>query len=602
MKKLLLLFALIFFTGTLFAQIPDGWNDKLDEELAEILKTWNASGFAVAVVEKDKVIYAKGFGYRDYENKLPVTTKTLFAIGSSSKSFTSALLGILKDEGKLSFEDRPAQYIPELRFFNDELNNRVTVRDIITHRTGLPRHDLSWYFFPTQSRDSLIQRIQYLEPFKSVRETWYYNNFMYLTQGVIAEKLLGKPWEDLIKEKFFDPLEMRQSNAKISGLKQGNDVAKGYTVKKDSTLKLMDYYDIAAMGPAGSINSNVEEMANWMSMWLNGGKYKGKEILSSTYVQEAMSPHMLIANAMPSADAPDLFFNGYGFGWMISSYKGHYRVEHGGNIDGFSANVALFPMDSLGIVVLSNQNGSAIPNLVRNTISDRVLGVHRTEWNKNAKERAEKAKADSQAAAGAVSSNQKKGTRPSHHPAEFEGEYSHPGYGKLSIDLVNDSLFVTSPLKKFYLKHFHYDVFSVVDVSETQVDTTELASLKFNFQTNEQGEIASLEFKAEPTLDPLVFKRKPKVSEVDEKSLERLVGEYDLAGMTSKFYTKENLPGTLFLFVPGQPEYELVPIGKDKFSIKIAEGFAIEFLENEEGIIHEAKFIQPNGIFVAKKK
>ena len=175
----------------------------LDTAFARVLKDWHAAGFAVAVVEKNQIIYAKGFGYKDYENKLPVTPQTLFAIGSCTKAFTASLLGLLREDGKVDFDKPVRNYLPELKFFKDELNDHITLRDMMCHRTGIPRHDFSWYYFQTQSRDSLIQRIQYLEPFTGLREKWYYNNFMFLAQGVVTEKITHKSWEENMKEKIL---------------------------------------------------------------------------------------------------------------------------------------------------------------------------------------------------------------------------------------------------------------------------------------------------------------------------------------------------------------------------------------------------------------
>jgi CubicO group peptidase (beta-lactamase class C family) len=603
--KQLLLFLLIFLVSlSSIAQKQKNDNpfSGLDAELEKVLDTWKVAGFAVAVVEKDKIIYSKGFGYRDYENKIPVTPNTLFAIGSSSKAFTSGLLGVLREEGKLSFDDSPIKHIPELRFFNNEMNNLITIKDIMTHRTGLPRHDLSWYFFTTQSRDSLMQRIQYQEPFAKPREQWYYNNFMFLTQGVIAERISGKSWEDILQEKFFVPLEMKTSNAVISGLKNGKDASFGYEVKNDSIIKKMDYYDIAAMGPAGSINSSVYEMSNWLITWINGGKFKGNQILPEAYVKEAMSPQMIMANSIPDKEFPDMHISTYGYGWMVSSYKGHYRVEHGGNINGFSANAAFFPMDSLGIVVLSNQNGSPIPGIVRNIISDRLLKVDKTDWNKIQKEKADEAKKQAAANQAQSSSIQKKGTKTSHLLAEFTGEYSHPGYGMVNIQFERDSLFANTPYQKVWLKHFHYNIFSLVGIENGKVDTTTVSPMQFNFRINNMGEIASLSFKAEPMIDAIEFKREPKEIEIDKETLEKYTGDYDLGGQVAKFYLKEGNENTLFLFVAGQPEYDLLPIGKNKFALKVAEGFTIVFKEDESGKIIEAVFNQPNGVFVAKRK
>lgn len=602
MKNLFLFLLLTFSISTAFGQKKSS-TDRfagLDIELNKLLETWHAAGFAVAVVEKDKIVYSKGFGYRDYENKTPVTPNTNFAIGSSSKAFTSGLLGILKEEGKLTFEDSPIKHIPELRFKNAEMNELITIRDIMTHRTGLPRHDISWYLFSSNSRDSLMQRIVYQEPFAEVRERWYYNNFMFLTQGVIAERITGKSWEENIDQHFFQPLEMKTSSTVIDGLKNGKEASFGYQVKNDSVIKKMDYYDIAAMGPAGSINSNVNEMSNWVMTWINGGKFKGKQILPETYIKEAMSSQMVMSGGVPDKEFPDLHMSSYGYGWMMSSYKGHYRVEHGGNIDGFSANVSFFPTDSIGIIVLANQNGSVIPSLARNIISDRALKVTKTDWNKTYKERSDKAKAAEKEALATKTSSQKTGTKPSHLLVEYTGDYSNPGYGTLEIIFKNDSLFAKAGKNNMWLKHHHYDIFSPYPVVEGKVDTVGGFGLQFNFRTNDSGEISSFISKFEPAVDPLEFKRTPKGVIMDKAELEKYVGDYELPGIVAKTYIKgEN---TLYLLVPGQPEYELLPLEKHKFALKILDGFKLEFVEGESGNIAEVLFVQPNGTFKAKRK
>jgi CubicO group peptidase (beta-lactamase class C family) len=571
----------------------------LDVELEKLLSAWYAPGFAIAIVEKDKVIYSKGFGFRDYEKKLPVTPNTLFAIGSSSKAFTSGLLGILREEKKLSFEESPIKYIPELRFHNAGMNDLITIKDIMTHRTGLPRHDYSWYLFPTHSRDSLMQRIVHQQPFAHVREKWYYNNFMFLTQGVITERITGKSWEENISTHFFQPLNMKTSNAMINGLRNGADAASGYRVRNKTQITKMDYYDIAAMAPAGSINSSVTEMSNWLITWINGGKFHGKQILPAAYVKEAMGSQMIINSDPPDAEFPDIHMGNYGYGWFTSSYKGHYRVDHGGNIDGFSANVSFFPSDSVGIVVLVNQNGSVLPTLIRNSISDRLLGVKATDWQKVYVKRREEAEKQETSAKATARSSQQKNTKPSHVLHDFTGSYHHPGYGKLELMVVRDSLFAKTKLKTFWLKHYHYDVFAPFEIEVGKIDTAQSSTLRFNFRTNDAGEISSLIVKLEPAIEPLEFKRTPKALAMDKATLEVYVGEYELTGMMARFYLKEGT--TLYLLVPGQPEYELMATEKHVFVIKNLDGFKIKFNE-VGGEIAEATFIQPNGTFVAKRK
>jgi len=296
MRKIIFMM-LYTLSVTSFAQKQKGATDSrlagLDTAFAHVLKDWHASGFAVAVVEKNKIIYAKGFGYRDFENKIPVTPNTLFAIGSCTKAFTSSLLGILRRDGKVDFDKPVRNYIPELKFYNDELNSRITLRDMMCHRTGLPRHDYSWYFFSVSSRDSLIQRIQYLEPSAGYREKWQYNNFMFMAQGVAAEKITGKSWEQNIREKIFQPLGMNRSIFSIDDMMKSDDAAIGYNLERDSIISKTDYYHIDAMGPAGSINSSVNEMSNWLITWINHGKFNGKEVLPEAYVNEAITPQMI---------------------------------------------------------------------------------------------------------------------------------------------------------------------------------------------------------------------------------------------------------------------------------------------------------------------
>ncbi|MEO0895231.1 MAG: serine hydrolase [Bacteroidota bacterium] len=594
MKHTLLIALCFLLCAPLFAQKDKRFKD-LDKEYEELLEVSQAAGFAVAIVEGDQIIYAKGFGFRDYENKKPVDANTLFAIGSSTKAFTSAILGQLRDDEKLSFDDSPIEHMPFFSFYNDEMNNSIIIQDLMCHRTGLPRHDFSWYMFPTNNRDSLLMRVKYQEPFTGVRQQWYYNNFMFLAQGVIAEKITGKSWEDNVRERFFKPLGMERSNCTIQEMKDASNASYGYSVKEDKIVK-EDYYDIAAMAPAGSINSSVNDMTKWAALWIKGGKFNGEEILSPTYTKEAMGSHMVVNQSGPGADRPDLHFGNYGYGWFLSSYKGHYRVEHGGNIDGFSANVAFYPSDSVGVIVLANQNGSPIPSIARNLAIDRALGLEQTDWIADIRsEEGEEEQEEASAEKGNV-----KGTKPSHILMDYTGSYFNPGYGKFSIKLENDSLFADLALMRLYLKHYHYDVFQPMEVTEQGVDTTDGGFLMFNFGMDNNGDITHLTAKIEPTVDPIQFDREVQAIEVETSTLEAYVGEFELAGMTIKSYIKDE--NTLYLFVPGQPEYELVPTGPNKFNFKILEGFKVEFLEGEEGKFDSVKVIQPNGTFVAKRK
>jgi CubicO group peptidase (beta-lactamase class C family) len=598
MKKLLfVVFSLLFIPS--FAQKkkvakPVDPLVGIEKELNQILKDQKVAGFAVAVVKKDSVIYAQGFGYKDYENKVPVTPNTLFAIGSSSKAFTASLLGLMQKEGKLEYDKPIRTYLPDLKFYDAEMDKNITVRDAITHRSGLSRYDMSWYYFNTSNRDSLLQRVQYMKPTLPLRQAFQYNNFMYLAQGVIAEKHYGKPWEEVVKEKLLLPLGMKRSTAYFNDWINDSDVSFGYSVEKDSLIKREDYYNINGMGPAGSINSSVLDMTNWLKVWINKGKLAGKEILSEAYIREAISPQMVAGAGLPSSLNPDVQFANYGFGWFTSSYRGHFRVEHGGNIRGFTSNVAFFPTDSLGIVVLANQNGSALNTIVISTLADKLLGLSGIDWNaRNLKAKANKP------AETVGEENKKKNTKPSHKNEDYTGYYSNKAYGQFEVVNSNDSLFFISPFEKRWMRHYHYDVFELVGIDKTgKVDTNDILGVKAPFYMNEAGDIVSINLSLEFGMDPFVFAKSAKPKSVKKEDLEIYVGEYQLGSV--KGIKVSNRDTTLFFFFPGQKDYELVPLGNHKFNVKDLAGFSLEFIL-EEGKIISVKMNQPQGTVKAQK-
>lgn len=570
----------------------------LDSLINRALAGWHAAGCGVAVVEKGKVLFAGGFGFRDYEAKKPVTANTLFQIGSSTKAFTSGLLGLLANEGKLDFDEPVTAYLPELRLFNADLNEHLTVRDLACHRSGLPRYDLSWYLNPT-TRDSLVYRMRYFEPSAGLRERWQYNNFGFLLQGVIAEKLTGKPWEENIRERFFQPLSMKTAIFDIWNAPAAADVAKGYFEDHD-TVKPIDYYRIEGMGPAGSICAGASEMANWLITWINGGKFNGREVLPPGYINEAISAQMTMGNSVPPAENLNIYFNSYGMGWMLASYYGHYRVEHGGNINGFSASVCFFPTDSIGVVVLANQNASQVPAIVRNLVVDRLLGLPYRDWNDFLKTRAGKQEAAAEETEKAEDLNRKTGTHPSHPLNDYAGVYENPGFGKLALSLRNDSLFAATAAVRFYLEHYHYDIFRPIALEEG-MDIGKDSPIRLQFTTNLRGEIAEIHAVGiEPSVKELVFAKAAAAVAVAAGELERYCGEYALGGITCKIYLRPDK--TLMVFVPGQPDYETVPVGNHEFKLKALNGYSVRFEVEAGGNATAVNFIQPNGTFKAIRK
>ncbi len=595
MKKLIFLFNIVFVLSGLNAQPPTDVRLKgLDTFAAKVLKDWHAAGLTIAVVEKGKVIYTGGFGYRDLDKKLPVTENTQFAIGSCTKAFTASMLGMLQKDGKVDMDKPVRNYLPELKFQNEYTNDHATLRDMMCHRTGLPRHDLSWYA-SWATRSELLERIQYMEPTAELRAKWQYNNFMFMAQGVVIEKLTGKSWEENMKEKILKPLGMDNTNLSTTDMEKSSDHSLAF-VTKDSSIKAIPYRNIDAMGPAGSINSCAKDMAKWLITWINGGKYNGKEIIPSSYVNEAMMVHMATGGGVPGAENPDIHFSGYGLAWGMASYRGHYRVEHGGGIDGFITTTGFFPSDSIGIFVSSNQGG--VTSSIRNFIADRMLKLPYRNWNKYLLDANKKATDAAKAVVKNDSIGHQLNTKPSHELKNYVGIYKNPGYGSIDISMKAGGLVSKFNSIDIRLDHFHYDQFNAV-ILDPSLDDQD--PIRFSFHIDDKGEINKLTVPFEAGVKDIEFEKETKAIDVKRTDLEKMVGEYELApGVIAKFYIKGEKK--LYAFLEGQPEYELVPTDKNKFDIKTLKGYHVQFEANEKGEILSASFIQPEGIFKAPKK
>jgi CubicO group peptidase (beta-lactamase class C family) len=595
MKKILFVVLLLAFSSHIsFAQ--DKRLAGIDTAIQRILTEFNAVGVSVAVVEKNTILLTKGFGYKDLENKIAVTPNTLFQIGSCSKAFTTTLLGMLMDEKLIDFNKPVSEYMPELQFKDDYLTRHVTTLDMMTHRTGLPRHDLAWYLRgTTTNRKEVLKAVRYFETSAGLRETWQYNNFMYMAQGALAEKLTGKTWEKLLQERIFTPLSMNGSKYSTVDMLKSSDYSMGYSYDTDKKkMDKLDHYHFSGMEPAGSIASNATDMAQWLKTWINTGKYNGKEMFSPTFYNLAIKPQMAMAGT-PDKREMNMFIHGYGLGWMIKTYKGHHQVEHGGNIDGFATTTCFYPTDSIGIFVCVNQNGSAVQGAIRNWISDRLLSVEKTDWVTYLKpkkdDKKEEKKEDKQADLG-----QKKGTNPSHNTEDYIGKYKNEGYGTIHIFKKDASLMATFGKDTAKLVHYHYDVFKLVSTKFEDEDAT---GLKVKFTMNDAGDINGLDSKLEPAIkNSIVFAKEEAEMKVNANDLKKYIGEYTIQGAVVKISEKDN---ALRMNVPGQPEYELIPSKVDEFKLKGVDGFAVRF-DVKDGVATAAYSIQPNGTFKMARK
>ena len=600
--KLLLIALLYLFTPffgatqTTPAQSNIHQQDNLDSVLNAVRKHYNAPGFSVAVIKNDSLIYVKGFGLRDIQRNLPATPQTLYPIGSNTKAFTVAVLAKLLSDGH-SLDDKVIKYLPGFHM-QDGRESELTLRDLMTHRTGLSRYDLSWYFFNSNDKDSLINRIQYMEPSAPIRSKFQYNNFMYMVLGRVIERITGKSWQENIKTTILQPLSMNRTNFTAEQLAADSNAATGYTTLSSTALQRIPYFNIKAMEPAGSLNSNVLEMANWMKLWLSGGNYNGQSIIPSAVIKEAMSSQIVVDPALPSD--PEIFLNNYGLGWTISSYRGHYRVEHSGAIDGFMSTVCLFPAEALGIVVLTNQENPYMPSAVRNLIADKYLSLRFHDWD------AALLKAVSYLSTQNDSNNQQKddalqvkGTPPSHPLKDYANSYFHPAYGIVKVLYKNDSLQLQLGTNNYYLSHYHFDVFKLKSITHIPI-SAEVTSLieaeKLNFQMDQDGKIAAVTLQLDlPSGAPARFEKILEPVHLSDKALSRYTGTYSAGGPSIQITTKN---GKLYMDVPGQPTYTATANEDGSFSLEGLKGYYIRFeFDKQENKASTLYAIQPEGTY-----
>lgn len=460
------------------------------------MKTWGTPGLAVGIVKDGQVIFAEGFGKRDVDKNLPATAKTRFILGSTTKAFTTMAMGILVDDGKLDWDKPVIGYLPQFKLMNEYATLHVTPRDLATHRTGLPRHDMVWGNSPF-SLQELVECLQYLEPSRDFRTAFQYNNLMYIAAGYLVGRVSGSSWEEVVRERIFKPLGMADSGCTVPELLSAAEFSYAYAKENEKltalpfpppTDKLM--YGARA---SGSVNTTAEDMCKWMLLHLNKGTAGGKQIITAANLLQMHTPQ--IPGPWRPAKKSESMYPSYGLGWEIDSYRDHYRVHHGGATMGFFSYVSLFPHENLGIVVLVNLGG-AVPMIVTNYASDILLGLEPLDWNKKVQ--------DLMKAANAAPPQEKRveGTKPSHKLEDYAGEYNHPAYGLLKVEAAQDKLTASFHGYSLPLEHWHYETFRIAEA--------DLRGTRLTFQTNLRGEIVSVSAPLEPAVKDIVFERAQK--------------------------------------------------------------------------------------------
>jgi CubicO group peptidase (beta-lactamase class C family) len=497
-RIIVLLVLSVFAAYPLFAQIapPEDLQASLQKIRSYIepsMKAWGTPGLAVGIVKDGRVILAQGFGRRDVEKDLPVTSKTRFILGSTTKAFTTMAMGILVDEGKLDWDRPVSSYLPQFRLMNEYAALHATPRDLVTHRTGLPRHDFIWSN-TAFSLPEVFESLQFLEPSRDLRTAYQYNNLMYIAAGYLVGRVADSSWEEVVRERIFKPLGMADSGCTVPELLASPEFSFAYERKKGelAARPFPTPDDVLMYGPraSGSVNTTAEDMCKWMLLHLNKGMAGGQRVISAANLLQMHTPQVTIP--WRPNEKSEFMHPSYGLGWSVDSYRGRYRVHHGGATMGFFSYVSLFPHENLGIVVLANMGG-AVPAIIANYASDVLLGLEPLDWNKKVR--------DMMKAEDATASPEKRveGTKPSHKLEDYAGEYSHPAYGRLKVEAAQDALTASWNRITSLLEHWHYETFRTAGDG--------LRSMKLTFQANARGEIISVSAPLEPAVKEIVFQR-----------------------------------------------------------------------------------------------
>jgi CubicO group peptidase (beta-lactamase class C family) len=465
----------------------------LDQYVARAMQKWKVPGLAISVVKGDSMILAKGYGVRKLGDPTPVDAHTMFAIGSATKAFTGATVGLLVDEGKVGWDQPVTAYLPWFEMYDPWVSREIRVRDLLTHRSGLARGDMLW-FGTRRTREENLRAVRLIKPTWSMRTRFGYQNLMFLAAGEVVHAMTGKSWDDVVAERLFGPLGMTESNTSVRLLDGNANVATPHAELGDSIV-IVPYRNIDNVAPAGSINSNVVDMAKWTRLWLGGGQFNGRRILSEATVKEAMTPQIAINDAFWRRLVGDeTNFLTYGFGWAVSDFRGKKLVWHGGNIDGMSAMVGFLPGEKIGVTVLTNLNQSEITLPLVEWISDRLMGLQPKDYSSELFARAEAIDREGRERLARREAARVPNTQPSLALDKYAGTYLNDLYGTATVALESGHLTVrydANPNGIGDLRHWHFDVFEAVMRDRI------LGRIPVSFELGADGKVARMNFDLE---------------------------------------------------------------------------------------------------------
>jgi CubicO group peptidase (beta-lactamase class C family) len=523
----------------------------LVEQMEQQRQTVHIPGMALAVVKDDKIVLARGFGVSDLAKSTPVTPETVFPIGSCTKAFTSALVGMMVDEGKMGWDDPVTRYLPyfKLNIQTADPSAQLTLTDVMSHRSGFPRMGI----LTASSKipiEEVLQDASAAVPYAPFRQRFYYSNEVYMSAGVAAAKAAGTDWETLVKQRILVPLGMNSTTVSYTAVQKSPNLSLGYLWDADiNQYKLKPMRNVDNIAPAGAINSTVLDMAQWLRLQLGNGVYQEKRLISAASISQMRQSNIQMS---PGID--------YGLGWMIRSWKDKVIIEHGGNVDGFSAEVAMVPESGLGFVLLTNSSVNTLQEQSITMFLEALLG----EWQEPV----------------TASSTEQFQPYLGTYIANF-GPFRNAEFkvlvqnNHLAVDIPGQMVFelnVPDAAGKWYFR-----LTDQISVSFTKNDKGQISGMKL-YQSGIEFEIPKKGFEAAP--------------EIPLADLQKYLGSYH-SDQLNTTVTIEIQNNHLAVNVPGQMVYELLPPDKEgKWFFRITNAISLGFHQAAGGEIDRLTMYQ----------
>jgi CubicO group peptidase (beta-lactamase class C family) len=454
------LLALAWCVTSADAAQPDA---DIDRVVRDALKAWGVPGVAVAVVRDDQIVYLKGQGLRQIDSDRPVTPDTVFPLASCTKGFTTTLMTTLVDEGKLRWDDPVRKHLPWFHLADSLADREVTLRDLVTHRTGLRGHELLWYRSPWK-QEEIIRRAGLLPLDKPFRTTMQYQSTMFTAAGLAAASAAKTTWADLIRTRLLSPLEMKSASLTTADAEKCPDRAMPHRPSSGGKPEVIAWYPQETPDPAGSLNVSARDLANWLRFQLADGCFNGRRLVRAEALRETRTPQIALPLEGIDHDLnPETSLMSYGMGWLIQDYSGKLLVSHAGAIDGFRASLLLLPREHLGIALLYNLHQSRLNMALGNSLIDLFLDLPSRDWNGYFLGIVKKEQATARARIEKRLAGRQRNTRPSLDLSAYAGRYEHPAYGTARITVEDGHLVLRWSSFRCELAHFHFDTFTLSD-------------------------------------------------------------------------------------------------------------------------------------------